>query len=128
MSPSTGHVGGLVNRASGEDDFDQGNIVHTEYHLLASGTGTGLTTGATYLYRDDINQSFNSPSGPAPHASTDFEQTFRMVSQGGEPNFRLVVGFHALYLPPDATFTVRVDRVSEECRGRRGRQGVEKGR
>lgn len=113
----SGHVKGQVNLASEAEDFEQGQIVHIEFHLLASGTGTGLASGARYLYRDVINQGFNSPNVSAPHASTDFEQTFRMISQGGEPNFRLTVGFHAVYLPPDAAFTVRVDRVREECRG-----------
>lgn len=113
----SGQVTGQVNLASEADAFEQGAIVHTEFHLLASGTGTGLTSGATYLYRDVIHQGFNSPSLLAPHGTTDFEQSFRMISQGGEPNFRLIVGFHAVYLPPDAAFTVKVDRVSEECRG-----------
>jgi hypothetical protein len=113
----TGRVTGLVNLTSDSVGFEQGQILHTEFHLLASGTGVGLTTGATYLYRDVMNQSFNSPSGAAPHASTDFEQTFRMISQGGEPNYRLVVGFHAVYLPPDAALSVRVDRVREVCQG-----------
>jgi hypothetical protein len=113
----SGQVKGQVNLAGEADAFEQGEIVHTEFHLLASGRGTGLTSGATYLYQDVINQGFNSPNVLAPHATTDFEQSFRMVSQGGEPNFWLTVGFHAVYLPPDAAFTVKVDRVSEECRG-----------
>ena len=113
----TGHVTGHVHLGSEAVDFEQGLIVHTSFHLLATGTGTGLSTGAKYVYRDNIEEHFDSPNGPAPHASQGSEQTFRMISQGSEPNFRLTVQFHLNILPPDARFEVRVDREREECVG-----------
>ena len=108
---------GHVHLGSEAEEFDQGLIVHTSFHLLATGTGTGLTSGATYLYRDNIEESFESPNGPAPHASQGTQHTFRMISQGPEPDFRLTVKFHLNILPPDARFEVRFERESEECTG-----------
>jgi hypothetical protein len=112
-----GHVTGHIHFGSEAQDFENGVIVHTSFHLLATGTGTGLSTGATYLYHDNIEEHFESPNGPAPHASVGSQHTFRMISQGPEPDFRLTVQLHLNILPPDARFEVRVDREGEECAG-----------
>ena len=113
----TGHVKGHLHLAGPAEEAEEGLFVHSAFQLLASGTGVGLSTGAKYLYRDHIHDSFNSPSGPATHGSVGTTQTFRMISQGNEPNFRLKIGFRAVFLPPDARFELRTERMGEECTG-----------
>jgi hypothetical protein len=96
-------------------DPDQGFFVHGEHLGVVDESGTGLTTGLTYTFRDSFHELFNSPSQPAANFVFTYNETGRLTTDA--PGLSITMHFlvHGLGLPTgEFKVTREIERL--ECR------------
>lgn len=101
----TFHVLVLFNVAESGNETDH-------FHINASGTGTGLTSGATYRFNDPINlmQQFRDNER---HIESQVE-TLTLIGQGGVPNMK-VRGRFQITVNANGETTVEFDETETIC-------------
>ena len=95
---------------------EPGNDNHISITVRFKATGTGQTSGATYLLRDYFHYGFNTPSGPAPNGTITEHGVGRIVTQGPLDNEFLYFDLHLVYTGLGEPM-VTVDNFRFECRG-----------
>ena len=90
----------------------QGGGTTDRFHINAKGTGTGLTSGATYQWNDAINQTVLSREGALKVGSAT--QTTTMIGQGAAPDLKFVGRFHVT-VNANGDVTVVIDRADVIC-------------
>ena len=99
----------IVSAPSGDQD-------HVTVHGLIRATGTGLTTGARYVFRDVLHTNFNSSNTGAPHSTSVSRDAVRVIRQGSLDNlvvtFDLVVVFTGQGLEK-----LQFERLGTRCLG-----------
>jgi hypothetical protein len=81
-------------------------------HINASGTGTGLTTGASYKFSDPINLMAQFRDGVR-HVESQTE-TLTLIGQGSVPNTK-VVGRFQFVANANGETTVEIDQTDTIC-------------
>jgi hypothetical protein len=94
---------------------EPGNDNHIMVNARFHATGTGETSGARYVFRDNLHFSFNTPSGPAPHGTITQHGVGRVVAQGSLENEFLHFDTHLVYTG-QGDLMVTVDHFTYECR------------
>ena len=89
--------------------------IHGEHSGVVSESGIGLTTGASYEFRDSFHGLFNSPSIPAVNFEFTEHDTGRMTSSTPGLSFTLRFFIHGVGLPT-GEFKVTKQVESVECR------------
>ena len=80
------HVTGTVHVVLASSITPNGGSMD-RFHANSSGTGVGLTTGATYRWSDPVNSVQTTQPG-SPRTATQ-TQTTTLVGQGGVPNLKV---------------------------------------
>jgi hypothetical protein len=75
------------------------NWLHAEHSGVVSESGTGLTTGLPYQFRDSFHEIFNSPSVSAANFVFHTKETGRVTTTEPGLSFTLHFAFYAVGLP-----------------------------
>jgi len=105
------HVEGDFHVVIASTESKAGNAV-LRFHINAKGTGTGLTSGATYQWNDAINETDKARDGSL--SGVNFSQTTTMIGQGGAPDLKVISRFHVT-LNANGEPTVIIDRFEVIC-------------
>jgi len=97
------------------ENLDNGGSLHTEHHGTISESGTGLTSGALYDFRDSFHELFDSPSVTAANFTLTISERGRVTSATPGLSFTATFFAHLVGLPDQ---DLKVTRVLEstECR------------
>ena len=93
-----------------------GYSVHGTLHSHVRATGIGPESGATYTMDDIFQESFNSPSPPAPQVTFAEQGRLRITSDVAGLSFVGYFLFRGVVLP-DGEFKVVVEFERVECQG-----------
>lgn len=118
VSPCNGEPIHFTGTLSAEDTFvgdSPDYYLHHELQVLVSETGTGLTTGASYIVHDVNHEGFNSPTAPAPNFTFTYRENYFFNSTTPGLSFSGRFFVHYLALPSGEFFVTR-DSGSLECR------------
>jgi hypothetical protein len=96
-------------------DFSFGEL-HTSDHFTFHATSTGAITGIVYLFQDEAQFSFNSPSGPAPNFTQTEHREAHIISKGSPDNTFLRFDLHIL-VTGQGEFKTAVDNFTFVCTG-----------
>jgi hypothetical protein len=97
------------------EHLDNGNSLHSEHLGMVSESGTGLTSGALYDFRDSFHELFDSPSVTAANFTLTVSERGRVTSPTPGLSFTATFFVHLVGLPDQ---DLKVTRVldSTECR------------
>jgi hypothetical protein len=121
-SPCNGetiHLTGTLREQAnyvGQEPFDPDlGFLHGEHFGRVEESGTGLTTGLGYTFRDSFHELFNSPSIPALNFEFTNHETGRLTTSA--PGLSVTIHFlvHGMGLPT-GEFKVTKEIDSVECR------------
>ena len=88
---------------------------HNIFHLVAHGTGVGVSTGTAYQWNDSFDHTvFNVTAGST--VAANFVSRTHLISQGPLDNTIFYVTAH-LTVTPDGTVVVNRFDVTSECVG-----------
>jgi hypothetical protein len=91
------------------------NLNHVTVDGIIKGTGTGLTSGATYQFHDEFHDSFQTPNLISPDFTTFTHDQSNTVSMDNEPNVSFTFEVHVVGNASGVKTTV--ENFSGECRG-----------
>jgi hypothetical protein len=103
-------ISGAAHEVVDETLTPSGNV-HLSMHINAQGvSGIGEITGAKYSISNSINEELNFAVGQ----TQTFNNTFRIIGQGGAPNFNLHFQQH-ITVNANGTVTSFIDNFSATC-------------
>ena len=105
------HVEGTFHVVIASTAAASGNATD-RFHINAKGTGTGLSSGATYQWNDPINQTVLSRDGQLTVISAT--QTTTMIGQGDAANLRFRLRFHVT-VTANGDVAVIIDEADVIC-------------
>jgi hypothetical protein len=92
--------------------FDRSGGTHFDTHEYCHATGVGRTTGAEYVANESEHNTLNENSGGSITVTNPI--SFRLISNGREPNFIVYSLFHVT-VNPDGTATSFFSNFFEDC-------------
>ncbi len=96
------------------ETFDGNGGAHISTHENIHVTGTGNTTGASYVGSQSLNSEENDNSGGT--ITMTLALPFELISKGSAPNFLVHALLH-ITINPNGVVTSSIDTFSEECTG-----------
>ena len=99
------HILGTFTLSPSENETDR-------FHVNASGTGTGLASGASYRFNDPINLTAHFRDDVRQVESQG--QTLTLIGVGGVPNTK-IVGRFQLVVNANGETTVEIDQTDTIC-------------
>jgi hypothetical protein len=98
VNPCNGETIQFTGTGVGQGNFVDvaGNNLHREFHAVISETGTGQTTGATYILHANYHEVFDSPTGPAPNFTFGIQDRGHVISSTPELSFTWLYTIHFL--------------------------------
>jgi hypothetical protein len=76
--------------------FDANEGIHTNLHIILTGTGLGQTTGTKYKFSQETSRMFNSNNPPScsPQIEVTDTDNIILLSLGSSPNLKVHVMIH----------------------------------